>query len=160
MKKSAIFLLVLFISAAAFAFSNIPTSSKIKDFALKDLSGNKVSLDSYNGKVVLLVFFTTWCPSCQDEIPQIEAIYRKYRSKNFEAVGVNLRENRDSVQIFAKENKISFTILLDEKGDVGALYKVKYIPMIFILDRSGQIKYSSLYPPAEDIEREVKKALK
>ena len=153
----SIFLIALIVLSG---FSSAPAPEKMKNFTLNDLSGNPVPLDSYNGKVVLLVFFATWCPPCQDEIPQLEAIYRKYRSKNFEAVGINLREDRGSVQIFAKKNKISFTILLDQKGDAGALYKVKYIPRIFILDRSGQIKYSSLYLPAEDIEREVKKALK
>jgi peroxiredoxin len=159
MKKilPAIFLIALIL---LFGFGCAPAPGKTKTLILNDLSGKPVSLDSLKGKVVLLVFFATWCPSCQDEIPQVETIYRKYRSKNFEAVGINLREDRGSVQIFAKKNKISFTILLDQKGDAGALYKVKFIPNIFILNRSGQIKYSSLYLPAEDIEREVKKALK
>ena len=159
MKKPAILLFILFISAAAFAFSSAPAPEKIKDFTLNDLSGNPVPLDSFNGKVVLLAFFTTWCPSCQDEIPQLEAIYRKYKANNFEVVGVNLRESRNSVKVFANENKLSFTVLLDEKGEVGTIYKVKYIPRIFILDRFGQIKYSSHYMPAADIEKEVKKAL-
>ena len=140
-------------------FSSAPAPEKTKNFTLKDLSGNTVSLGSYTGKVVLLVFFATWCPSCQDEAPQIEAIYRKYRSDKFEVFGINLREKKYDVQLFAKENKLTYRILLDEQGKVGALYKVKYIPRLFILDRFGEIKYSSHYMPAADIEKEIIKVL-
>ena len=159
MKKSAIFLLILFVSAAAFGFSSAPNTNKAMDFTLKDLSGNSIPLNSYKGKVVLLAFFDTDCPACQDEIPQLEPIYQKYKGKNFDVLAINLRENADVVRLFAGKNKISFPVLLDEKGSVGAAYKIRFIPRIFILDRAGEIKFRSYYLPAEDIESEVKKAL-
>jgi peroxiredoxin len=153
----SIFLIVLILLSG---FSSAPAPEKTQNFTLNDFSGNPVLLDSFKGKVVLLAFFATWCPSCQDEIPQLEAIYRKYKAKNFEVVGVNLRESRNSVKLFANENKLSFTVLLDEKGEVGSLYKVKYIPKIFILDRNGEIKFTSHYLPAAEIEKEINKILK
>jgi thiol-disulfide isomerase/thioredoxin len=152
----SIFLIALILLSG---FSSAPAPEKIGNFILNDLSGNPVPLDSYNGKVILLVFFATWCPPCQDELPQLEAIYRKYKAKNFEVVGVNLRESRNSVKVFASENKLSFTILLDEKGEVGSLYKVKYIPRIFIRDRNGEVKFTSHYLPAAEIEKEINKIL-
>jgi len=153
----SIFLVVLIVLSG---FSSAPAPEKPLNFTLNDLSGNPVPLDSFKGKVVLLAFFTTWCPSCQDEMPQLEAIYRKYKAKNFEVVGVNLRESRNSVKVFANENKLSFTVLLDEKGEVGTIYKVKYIPRIFILDRNSEVKFTSHYLPAADIEKEINKILK
>ena len=153
----SIFLVALIVLSG---FSSAPAPEKSQNFTLNDLSGNPVPLDSFKGKVVLLAFFTTWCPSCQDEIPQLEAIYRKYKAKNLEVVGVNLRETRNSVKVFANENKLSFKVLLDEKGDVGSLYNVKYIPKIFILDRNGEVKFTSHYLPAAEIEKEINKILK
>ena len=160
MKKTAIFLIILFISAAAFALSKVPAPNKSGDFTLKDLSGQTVPLHSYNGKVVLLVFFQVGCPVCQDEMPQIESIYKKYRSKDFDILAIDLRESAEMVRLFASENKLSYEILLDEKGSAGAAYKVKFIPRIYILDRSGAIKFDSYYVQADDLEREVKKALR
>ncbi|MFH1710100.1 MAG: TlpA disulfide reductase family protein, partial [bacterium] len=110
-------LLILFVSAAAFAFSPAPTTDKTAQFSLKDISGKTVSLNSYKGKAVLLAFFQTTCPSCRDEMPQLEAVYQKYRSKNFDVLAVSIRESANVVRIFARENKLSFTVLLDEKGD-------------------------------------------
>ena len=153
----SIFLIALILLSG---FSGAPAPEKTRNFTLNDLSGNPVPLDSNNGKVILLVFFATWCPPCQDELPQLEAIYRKYKAKNFEVVGVNLRESRNSVKVFANENKLSFTVLLDEKGEVGSLYKVKYIPRIFILDRNGEVKFTSHYLPAAEIEKEINKILR
>jgi len=153
----SIFLIALIVLSG---FSSAPAPEKMKNFTLNDLSGNPVPLDSYNGKVVLLVFFATWCPPCQDEIPQLEAIYRKYKAKNFEVIGINLRETGNSVKVFANENKLSFTVLLDEKGDVGSLYKVKYIPKIFILDKNSEVKFTSHYLPAAEIEKEINKILR
>lgn len=160
MKRSLLILVCL--SAVIFlaGFGTAPSGEKAKDFKLEDLSGKTVSLDSFKGHTVLMVFFTTWCPSCQDEVPQIEQIYEKYRSRDFEVLGVNIREEAKSVQLFAKENKLTFTVLLDKNGSVAKAYKVRNIPKIFILDRTGKILFCSQYLPMEQIEKEVIKALK
>lgn len=161
MKKSAIFLIVvLLISAAAFAFNSAPKTDKAADFSLKDLSGKTVSLNSYKGKVVLLAFFQTTCPSCRHEMPQLESLYKKYKSKNFDVLVVSIREGANIVRPFVRNNKLSFTVLLDEKGDVATAYNIKFIPRIFILDRSGNIEFSSHYVPKEDLEKGIKKAIR
>jgi peroxiredoxin len=161
MKKSAILLLfILVLSAAASAFSNVPTPNKSKEFALKDMSGNAVSLNSYKGKVVLLAFFQTECPPCQEEIPQLEPIYQKYRSKNFDVIAVSMKENANIVRLFAGKNNLSFHVLLDEEGSVAAAYNVRFIPRIFILDRTGKIVFNSYYISAEDLEKEIIRTLR
>jgi peroxiredoxin len=152
----SVFLIALILLSG---FSSVPAPEKTRNFTLKDLSGNTVSLDSYKGRVVLLVFFKTGCPACQDLIPQLEPIYQKYRSKKFDVILIDVRENANIVRLFARENKLSFTILLDEKGEVMADYKVRYYPGIFIFGRSGEIEFGSYYIPAEELEIEIKKAL-
>lgn len=158
MKKTTVLLIALFISTAAFAFSSAPKAEKAADFSLKDLSGKQVSLSSYKGKALLLAFFQTTCPACQDELPQLERLYQKYRSKNFDVIAVSIRESADTVRLFVRKNKLSFTVLLDENVEVSRAYKVRFIPSIFILDRSGHITFSSYSVPAADLEKEIKKA--
>jgi len=160
MKKTIIFLIFVCFSATVFAFSGAPAPDKVRNFTLKDLSGNDVSLDSYKGKVVLIVFFATWCPSCQDEMPKLESICERYKASKFEVLAVNIKENANSVRAFADDNKLSFPVLLDSKGGVANTFKVRYIPRIFILSKAGEIVFTSHYLQAEDLEKEVKKAIK
>jgi len=158
MKKVSILLVLIFASTLAFAMSQAPAEKNL-DLTLKDLSGRSISLDSYKGHVVLLAFFTTWCPSCQDEMPQLETLYQKYRSREFDVVGVNIKEKSDSVKMFAKDKKLTFTILLDEKGDTAKAYQVKYIPRILILDKEGKIVFKGQYMPMDQIEKELVKII-
>jgi peroxiredoxin len=160
MKKTTVLLLALLISAAAFALSPAPKAEKAADFSLRDMSGRQVSLNAYKGKAVLLAFFQTTCPACQDELPQLEPLYQKYRSKNFDIIAVSIRESADTVRLFARKNKLSFTVLLDYNAEASRAYKVRYIPRIFIVDRSGNITFSSYSIPAADLEKEIKKAAK
>lgn len=159
MKKTALILLFLCFSVAAFAFSSAPAPKKAEEFKLWDLSGNAVSLDSYKGKSVLLVFFDTWCPYCRDEMPAIESIYKKYRSNKFNVIAISIKEDVDTVQHFVARYKLSFPVFLDEQGDAAHFYKVRYIPRLFILSGSGEIKFSSYTLSEKDLEKEVKKEL-
>jgi len=49
------------------------------DFTLADLNGQKVSLSDYEGKVILIDFWATWCPPCKDSIPFLESLYQRYK---------------------------------------------------------------------------------
>jgi peroxiredoxin len=159
MKNLTLLLICVFSLTVLVGFSTTPSTVKQLNFTLKDLSGRNVSLDSFKGRVVLLVFFTTWCPSCQDEIPQIEAINQKYNSREFTVLGVNRRESHNDVSMFASANKLTFTILLDENAVVTKKFQVRIIPRIFILDKSGKIVFTSQYLPMEQIEKELLKVL-
>lgn len=160
MRKLILSLVCLISVIALVGFAGAPGDGSAKDFSLKDLGGRQISLDSFKGHVVVLAFFTTWCPSCQDEMPQLATLHNKYQSREFEVVGINIKESKESVALFAKEKKLPFTILLDEKGDVASKYQVRYIPRIFILDKSGKVVFKAQYMPLEQIEKELIKVLK
>ncbi len=160
MKKTAVFLLALFFFATAYALSSFQAAYKPTDFLLNDLTGKPISSAIYKGKAVLMVFFRAECPGCQQELPQIEQLYEKYRSKKFDVLGVNVREDADVVRAFARDNKLSFTVILDDAGGLASAYQIKFIPRIVILDRSGKIRFSSYGIPMKDIEKEIKKVLK
>jgi len=149
----------MFMIAAALLFSAVPASAKATDFLLNDLNGKPISSNIYKGKAVLLAFFRTECPACQDEMPQIEPLYKKYRSKKFDIVGISVREDADVVKAFARDKKLSFTVVLDDEGGLASAYQVRFIPRLILLDKSGKIKFTSYSIPAQDLEKEIKKLL-
>ncbi|BBP89733.1 thioredoxin-like protein YneN [Bacillus safensis] len=110
------------------------------DFELKTLDGKKTaSLSDYRGKKVLVIFWATWCKPCRTEMPDLDAI----RSENdqVEVLAVNLtttEKSVDHVAAFTKELKVSFPVLLDQKG-IQARYQVLSYPTTYILDEKGRI---------------------
>jgi peroxiredoxin len=160
MRKLLIFVIFILFSAQAFAMGGTPSESKNYAFTLKDLAGEQVTLKSVStGKVVLLAFFTTWCPSCQDEMPQLESIYQKNKMKGLEVVGIGIRETNEGLTAFAKEHNLTFKILMDERGKVATQYGVRYIPNIFLFDKSGNKVFNANYMKAADLEKVINKYL-
>ena len=161
MKKITLTLIVLTLLAVSALTMSSPQGSKDPgNFTLYNTSGRLVSLDSFKGRVLLLSFFTTECPACQDEMPQLQGLYDKYRSRGLQVVGVNIRGSLEDVKLFAKNYKLTFPILLDEDGAVGHKYQVRYIPRIFIFDKSGKIIFKAQFMAAEELAQEIEKDLK
>ena len=124
-------------SAAGF---EVPTGDLPSlDFKLDLLGGGPTSLSSYRGSLVLLNFWATWCPSCREEIPSMEKLYSKLKKKGFVIVAVDLSESRDVVKNFVAVNKMTYPVLLDSSGDVGALYGAGTIPSTYVIGRDGRI---------------------
>ncbi|MEK5335506.1 TlpA disulfide reductase family protein [Bacillus sp. FSL M8-0166] len=126
------------------------------DFELKTLDGKTTSLSDYRGKKVLVNFWATWCKPCRTEMPDLDAI----RSENdqVEVLAVNLtttEKSVDHVAAFTKELKLSFPVLLDQKG-IQARYQVLSYPTTYILDEKGRImsvKHQML--TKKEIEKEL-----
>jgi len=110
------------------------------DFTLPTLEGKDMSLSSLKGKVVLVAFWSIYCHVCQQELPKLESLYKKYRDKDLEIIGVNIdREPAGTIQGSAKERGLSFPILLDGEKKAMKAYQARALPAVFILDRSGII---------------------
>jgi len=111
------------------------------NFALKNLSGESITLENYRGQVVLLDFWTTWCKPCVKSMPALQKLHEQFAAKGFSVVGISTDENgRKAVEPFIKKHKITYPILLDaEENPAWEAYKVKVIPMMFLVDQKGQI---------------------
>ncbi len=111
------------------------------DFTIQTLSGEKRSLSSYQGKVVFLNFWATWCPPCRAEMPSMQTLYSKMSGEDFEIVAVNVAEKADAIHSFMKsENtKFTFPILLDSSGRVAGTYSVRGIPTTYVVGKSGEM---------------------
>ncbi|MEE8374213.1 MAG: TlpA disulfide reductase family protein [Dehalococcoidia bacterium] len=110
------------------------------DFVLEDLDGNLVRLSDFRGKVVLINFWTTWCPACRIEMPEIEAVHQEYKDKGVVVLGVDPLEDEGTIRRYIQQGGFSWTILLDITGEVARDYEITAIPTSFFLDTEGIIR--------------------
>jgi peroxiredoxin len=104
-------------------------------FSIRDTNGRIFSMSDYGKKTVLLIFSTTWCPSCRTEIPHFKQIYQTYSHRGLEMANIDIQESQDKVARFAAKYQLPYRILLDEKGDVASAYGIVGVPaMILIKD--------------------------
>jgi peroxiredoxin len=130
-------------------------------FTLADLSGRLHSLADFQGKVVLVDFWATWCGPCLKEIPHLVKLYDTYKSKGFVILGVGL-DRQSNIAKFAADNKISYTVLVDEKSVAARPYGVSGIPRTLIIDKKGRIAFdhTGFAPGMEkEMEAEIKTLL-
>jgi peroxiredoxin len=137
------------------AKQGLTKGDRAPDFALTTLDGEEVNLSDYQGKKVILNFWATWCPPCKAEMPHMEKYYEKNSKKeNVEILAVNLTSQDDgkkAVEQFVDGYKLTFPILMDEKGDVGDQYRAFTIPTTYIIDTDGIIQHKILGPMNEDM---------
>ncbi|HBB16284.1 MAG: hypothetical protein A3J94_09870 [Syntrophus sp. RIFOXYC2_FULL_54_9] len=114
-------------------------NSQAPDFVLKDLEGGQFRLSDQRGKPVLLIFGTTWCPACREEIPRLKDIYARYAERGLVMVNINVRESQDKVTRYAGKNALPYRSLLDEKGTVSEKYGILGVPALILLDEAGMI---------------------
>jgi peroxiredoxin len=107
------------------------------EIKLVNINGEIVNVSDFKGKVVFLNFWTTWCPDCRVEMPEMEKLFIRFKEDDFVMVTINLRESSKKVSAFFKKHKLTFHALLDSDGSVGTAFGVRSIPTTFILDKQG-----------------------
>jgi len=116
------------------------------DFQLPGLDGQMLRLHEQRGKVVLLNFWATWCPPCLHEMPLLEQLYQALQRRPFVLWAVAMKEDRDKVAPFLDKHRFQFTTLLDRDGAVSARYKVRGLPVTYLIDCRGNTVGSRLGP--------------
>ena len=135
------------------------------DFTLRDIHKKKVSLSDYQGKVVLINFWATWCQPCQAEMPHLEELYKKYKDDGFEVLAISIDEARDASKVkpLIRKGDFTFTVLLDKKTQVIPMYNPdQTLPYNALVDREGNLVWTKFgYAPGEEktIEEKVLKHL-
>ena len=113
------------------------------NFTLTDLSGKNWTLKDLRGKVVLLNFWATWCPPCRKEMPDLEALYRRFEPQGLVILGVS-DEDTDKAKPFIEQQGITYPVLLDPGRKVNELFQIQGIPKTFVYDRDGKIVAQSI----------------
>lgn len=110
------------------------------EFELKDENGKKVKLSDYDGQVVLLNFWATWCGPCKLEIPWFVEFEKKNRDRGFAVLGVSMDEDGwDSVKPYLEYAKVNYRVLMGT-DHVAMMYGgVDSLPTTFLIDHEGKI---------------------
>jgi peroxiredoxin len=109
------------------------------EFTLNDTKNNPVNLKTYQGKFVLLFFWTTWCPSCRKEMPSLIELYDTFKTEGLVVLGINVGQRKEIVQKYMDAKKITFPVLCDIEGSVEQQYKVGPHPTHFLIDKQGKM---------------------
>ncbi|MBM7564445.1 redoxin family protein [Paenibacillus sacheonensis] len=134
--------------------------SKPPAFALLDADGKTHRLEDYKGKALVINFWGSFCPGCVTETPDLEAQYKKHGDKPFEIVGINLSEDRLTINNFIKQYGVSYTILQDNNRQVESAYGLKSYPTTFFVKPDGTIMDVFIGPMGEqDMDERITKLL-
>ncbi|MDH5183099.1 MAG: TlpA family protein disulfide reductase [Gammaproteobacteria bacterium] len=110
-----------------------------------DTNGVQQTLADYQGKVVLLNFWATWCPPCVHEMPSMDRLQDSLKGQPFTILAVNMAEEAETVRTFLKRDvKVNFPVLLDSKGLALKDWDVFVYPTSYIIDKQGRIR-SAMY---------------
>ena len=128
-------------SAQTVAYSRPAINAPAPAFRLMDLDGTTHSLSQYQGKVVFLNFWATWCGPCKVEMPAMEALYQDFQSQGMEILAVSVDQQGAVVtRPFKEAMGLSFPILHDSDYQVGLTYGARTLPMTYVIDRRGVIR--------------------
>jgi peroxiredoxin len=148
--------LFLLLVAVAGAFVMRPTV--VPDLAMTTIKGVPIALKALRGKPVMVTFWSTNCPSCLKEIPDLLALYQDYHPKGFELIAVSMSYDPPSHVVAMSEAKqLTYPVVMDLDSSYAAAFgHVEFTPSTFLLDPDGRIiaRYIGLF----DVE-EIKKLL-
>ena len=133
----AIFTLALGLSTSYAGTADAPAP----DFTLASNQGKNIKLSELSGQVVMINFWASWCGPCRQEMPLLDAMYKKYSPLGFTILGVNVEEDSKPGKKLIRDLKVTFPILYDTSNKVSKMYNVLAMPTTVIVDRNGRIRY-------------------
>jgi thiol-disulfide isomerase/thioredoxin len=120
---------------------------KLTEFSLPDLAGKPRNIKEWQGKVLVINFWATWCPPCLKEMPEFETMQKEFSDKGLQFIGIAL-DDADPVKEFIASKKITYPILLGEDQgtkiahDLGNI--VNTVPFTVIVDKKGLVVKSHM----------------
>jgi peroxiredoxin len=149
MKKMARLLipmsLVFFLLASVNATCAREDYPAAPDFTLKDLNGNQISLSDYQGKVLFLNFWATWCGPCRVEIPDFIEVYDEYKDKGLEILGVSVDSmNPDKVLEFVNKNEMNYPVVMFTRDLINDYRPGRAVPATIVIDKKGRLRHKQI----------------
>lgn len=116
------------------------------DFTLADQFGNEHTLSDYQGKVIFLNFWATWCPPCRGEMPDIQALYEDNGANEGNVVvlgvvgpGMGQEGSVEHITTFLENGGYTYPTVMDLEGDLLAQYGISAFPTTFMITPNGEV---------------------
>ena len=162
-KKIVIFTTVLAVSVLLSSCRNWEGKIVLREgdpaplFSLSDLNGKIWSLEELRGKVVLVNFWATWCPTCKEEKRSLQKLSNMIRDKsNFVILTVLYNDSARRAFQFMKKNNLTLSLLLDLKQEVSKIYGLTGVPETYIIDKKGVLRRKIIGPTRFDTPGSLK----
>jgi thiol-disulfide isomerase/thioredoxin len=109
--------------------------------ARSDVDGKPVDLKALRGRVLVVNFWATWCEPCRDEMPSLQRLREKLAGRPFEVLTVNFGESPEKIAQYLGKENVALPVLLDRDKDSAKAWGVGGLPMTFLIDAKGRIRY-------------------
>ena len=135
----------------------IKQGQKAPDFTVEMVDGEKVTLSSLKGKIVLINFWATWCPPCREEFKRVQKdIIDHFKGQDFVFLPISRGEKKATVDSFRDKHGYTFPMGLDPTQEIYKKYASNYIPRNFVVGKDGKVIYVSVGYEAKEFESMVK----
>ena len=148
MLKKILFLLAL--CCAFGAQAQVKVGQAVAPFDTRLLDGRQLPAQALAGKAVLVVFWATWCPPCQKELPELQALYEQYRSRGFEILALSIDADQFVVEEFWKDHEYAFPVAMKAPAHTQAFGPVRGTPTLYLIDRKGVLRMAHTGPVGRD----------
>jgi len=137
------FLILTFLAATVSAYE---LGDTVENFTLTDLAGQEVNLENHTGEIIVLNFFTTWCPGCNVEAEHLENdIWQVYADQGVTVIAIDIQEPLSLVQGWAAAMGVTYPIWMAPDWDLFQVFpQAMALPYNTILDGSLVIRYASM----------------
>jgi len=116
-------------------------AEKAPSFQIADLNGDILDSKDFEGKVIIVNFWATWCPPCLKEIPDFIKAYDEFKDKGLEILGLAVSDTEDKVRQFVKNHDVNYPVAMATYEIVQAFQPGNYIPSTIIIDSKGAIAH-------------------
>ena len=155
MKKIQFFIFLLFLISCGQP-RTLEDRGPAKGFSLYDTDSVLYDLTGYSGKIVMIHFWTDWCPNCRGEFPKIQQAYSQLQDKNFEILAVNSGQTAGHVRDIRETYQLTYPLLVDREAKTAEAYGVAGLPSTYFVNPQGHIvKVFVGWLEADDILRTV-----
>lgn len=135
---------LVLIAATTMACSGSPetgASPSRPDFKLPSVGGDLVAASDFDGRVVLIDFWASWCTPCVAQARILEPLHRDFESRGVEFLAISLGEDRDTVEAYAARTPFPYRVLYDELDLLSVEYEIYALPTVVVIDREGKVAY-------------------
>ena len=115
------------------------TTDKDADFAVTTLDGRELRLSDLRGSIVMVDFWSSWCPPCRSEAPVLVEAYERWSELGVEFVGISIWDTEGEVRDFIRRHGIEYPNAIDDDGRIAVEFGVKGIPEKFFVNPEGEI---------------------
>ncbi len=129
--------------------------ASVPAFSAQAVGGGEVNLEQFKGKVLMIDFWSSWCPPCRAEAPVLAQVYREYRERPVEFIGVAIWDDLRDITRFVDDFNVQYPSTVDPMGRIAIEYGVTGIPEKFFIDASGALSKKYVGPMDAETLRSI-----